>query len=214
VWTDTRRSTMVTIGAAGFLMLGIVCGIAADRAMADRRRDAVLEPYQDALRERNRHVMAVALRTHGRHEVFQRAWAAQLARIDEAVFVGDARGAVAAWRDAYSAAMRSGRWRDLVEVGAAAVRVGDVPEFRETPYAAARRSYLTALLRAQAERSVDGVLRVAEGFEELGDRLVVEHCLAMAYTMAEGHPEARAEVVTFATRVLSAQPSAVPASLR
>jgi len=45
---------------------------------------------------------------------------------------------------------------------------------------AARRSYLTALHRAQAPRSLEGVLRVAEDFAALGDAAAVQSCMVMA----------------------------------
>jgi hypothetical protein len=129
-----RRRLLTVIGMVGLVSFGLGCGI------------------------------AIELQTHGRHEAFQREWRQRLERVHEAVVLGDTRTAVAAWREAYAAAMRGGQWRDLIEVGEAALWVGDVAEFAETAPGAARKSYLTALYRAQAQRSVAGVLQAAEGF--------------------------------------------------
>ena len=101
--------------------------------------------------------------------------------------------------------MRGGQWRDLIEVGEAALRVGDVPEFTETAPGAARKSYLTALYRAQAQRSVDGVLQAAEGFAALGDRAAVENCLVMANRLADDDAEAQASIRAFNERFGDAQ---------
>ena len=116
------------------------------------------------------------------------------------VVLGDTRTAVAAWREAYGAAMRSGQWRDLIDVGDAALRVGDVPDFAETAQGAARKSYLTAVYRAQAHGAVDGVLRAAEGFAALGDRAAMENCVVMAQRLAGANPDAQQQVVDFAAR--------------
>jgi hypothetical protein len=144
--------------------------------------------------------MALELQAHGRHEAFQREWRARLDRITEAVVLGDARTAVAVGREAYIDAMRSGEWRDLIDVGDAALRIGEVEGFAETPRGAARQSYLTALYRAEAQRAVEGVLRVAEAFAALGDHAAVEGCVAIAYRVADGDAEARARVSVFAGR--------------
>ena len=191
-----------TIGLAsvGLVSFGLVCGIAVDRVQAAHERATVLTPYRDALRERNRGLMAIELQTNGRHAAFQREWQQRLDRVAEAVTLGDTRTAVAAWREAYGAAMRSGQWRDLIDVGDAALRVGDVADFAETAQGAARKSYLTALYRAQSHGSVDGVLRAAEGFAALGDRAAVQNCVLIAQRIADANPEVQERVVSFAAR--------------
>ena len=89
-----------------------------------------------------------------------------------------------AWREAHAAALKSRHWEGMVAVGDAFRQVGDAGGFRQTARAKARQSYLTALFRARGEGSVDGVLRVAERFAELGDREVVEQCIRVAWTVA------------------------------
>lgn len=67
---------------------------------------------------------------------------------------------------------RAASWQPLLRTGDLARAHGDAP--------AARRAYLAGLFRARGERSVEGVLRVAEGFAALGDQDVVDHALRMA----------------------------------
>jgi hypothetical protein len=66
----------------------------------------------------------------------------------------------------------------------------------------ARRAYLTGLARARQQRSVEGVLRFAERFVGLGDRVMVEHCVGMATRIAEdyGGAERFAQVQAFVDR--------------
>ena len=56
----------------------------------------------------------------------------------------------------------------------------------------ARRVYLSALFRARQQRSLDGVLHVAEAFAALGDRDAARQALVMASAMSAG--SRRAEV--------------------
>ena len=58
----------------------------------------------------------------------------------------------------------------------------------------AREAYLTALIRARRDRSVDGALRSAEAFRQLGDRAVVEQSLHIAGQLAAGDEQAQAKV--------------------
>src|SRR5262249_28029687 len=150
-----RRLVIAAAAAMGFVAFGFVSGVAVDRVHASRARAGAPSSNAEVLQQRNRHLMAIELRTLGRHQAFQREWQQRIERIDEAVILGDTKGAVAIWREAYAAAMRSGHWRDLMAVGDAAIGIGDVAEFAETAAGAARKSYLTALYRAQAQRATD-----------------------------------------------------------
>jgi len=200
-----RRRVDATVGvlslvSLGPLLFGLLCGIAVDRVQAAHERAAVLGPYRDSLQARNRQLMAIELQTHGRHEAFQREWRQRLDRIGEAVTLGDTRTAVAVWREGYAAAMQRGQWRDLIDIGDAALRIGDIADFAETAAGAARRSYLTALYRAQSQGSLDGILQVAEGFAGLGDTAALQNCIVIARRVADGDPEAQSRVVSFAER--------------
>lgn len=126
-------------------------------------------------------------------------WAAQLRAMDEALARGDARAAQAAWREAYVAAHVGRGWPGMLAVGDAALGLG-----RETGAVAiyegrARRVYLTALLRARRQASLDGVLAAGEAFGRLGDREVVRQALAVATDLAarSGDDLARRRVQAF-----------------
>jgi hypothetical protein len=173
------------VGSVALIAFGGVSGMAIDRMRYDAHRAAVMRPYEDALQQRRQQLMSVELQNAGRHPAFERAWRRTLARIDESVRLGDTAAAASAWRDAYGDAVRSGHWQQLAEVGDAALQIGDAPEFAPGAQAAARKSYLSALHRARAERSVDGVLRIARSFAALGDQAVADHCLEIARGMEQ-----------------------------
>src|SRR2546425_7493092 len=113
------------------------------------------------------------------------AWVAHVAVVDEALARADISAAVRAWHDAYGAALAAGSWEAMLSVGDAVVRVGQAAEARMGARPNARQAYLTALLRAQRDGSVDGVLRVAEAFDSLGDRAVASQCVRIAGRLAE-----------------------------
>ena len=125
------------------------------------------------------------------------AWTAPLARMDEALARGDRSAALAAWRQAYAAAFRSVHWEGMMAVGDAATRLG--AEAR----AQARQAYLTALLRAQREGSLEGLLAAATAFGHLGDRDVLAHALRLAEREAGRDPLEHARVRNIADRWMS-----------
>ncbi len=120
-------------------------------------------------------------------------WRTHLAKVDEAVGKSDVPVAVLRWRDAYAAALRSRHWEGLVAVGDVYRRLGDLGGFREAAEAKARTIYLAALFRARQEASLDGVLRAAEAFAELGDAPVVAQCLKLARPLAAETRDERAD---------------------
>src|SRR5438046_10053946 len=84
-----RRRILMLAGVFGLVSFGLGCGIAVDRVQAARQRAAGFESYREALEERNRRLMAIELKTDGRHEAFQREWQARLDSIQRAVVLGD-----------------------------------------------------------------------------------------------------------------------------
>lgn len=114
----------------------------------------------------------------------QIAWRAHLVRVADALARNDLAGAEMFWREAYAAALKSRHWEGMVAVGDAYRLVGERGRYRKTSEAKARQTYRTALFRARTEGSLEGVLRVAERFAELGDREVVEQCIGVARTVA------------------------------
>jgi len=195
-----RRTTLAISIATGLVGVGVLGGVVIDRMRFDRHRMAVLKPYEDALMRRNQMLMRLELATNGRHPAFDAQWRQALQDIDDAWQTANPGRAAAAWRDAYRAAVRSGRWDAMIDVGDAALRVGPVSEFRDAPDAMARRSYLIALFRARAEASPDGVLRACEGFALLGDLPVVKQCIGISHALAKSDPVADGRVVAFAKR--------------
>ena len=138
-----------------------------------------------------------------------RAWTAPLQRMDEALAAGDIRLAERAWHDAYGQALGSRHWEGMVEAGDAALRVRAVAKAQRRAAPTARQAYLTALVRARGQGSVDGVLRTAEAFARLGDGEVVEQALRVARDLGGVHPEVEARVrglVDQLTRVSEATP--------
>ena len=142
----------------------------------------------------------------------QLAWRAQLKKVDAALANNNVSAAELAWRETYAAALKSRHWEGMVAVGDAYRQVGDAGGFHHAARAEARQSYLTALFRARGEGSVDGVLRVAERFAELGDRDVVEQCIRVAWTVAAqakdplAQQSVRAFTERWEARTLEAEP--------
>ena len=129
-------------------------------------------------------------------------WEIHIQKVDEALAERNADAAVRAWHDAYIAALGSWRWEGMVAVGDAYLRIGEGPVSRHASQAKARQIYLAALFRAHQQVSLDGVLRAAEAFADLGDREVVEQSIRIAERLAEqdGDPQAGNRVRTFAER--------------
>ena len=120
-------------------------------------------------------------------------WAPHVKAVDEALASKDLGAAVKAWHDASSAALGSRRWKGMADVADAYLRIGEAAGFRKPWEPRAREIYLSALFRARHERSLEGILRVADAFAGLGDRDVVEQALRIAERLADG-PEALHEV--------------------
>jgi len=133
-------------------------------------------------------------------------WVGPLQRMNTALASKNVTAAEEAWHDAHRAALGSRqRWDGLIEVGEAYLRIGEVANERQAAQPTARRLYLTALLRARQQGSLDGVLRTAEAFAALGDREVVMQCLRVADQVAERarDPQAHARVEAFRGRYIS-----------
>jgi hypothetical protein len=112
------------------------------------------------------------------------AWAAYVTSVDQALEARDLGLANRRWRDAYGAALRSQQWEAMLAAGAAAVRIGRAAGTMSGYDAEARQCFLTALFRARAQRSLDGVLLAAEAFGQLGDVAVASGALRMADGLA------------------------------
>src|SRR5262245_46963067 len=118
-------------------------------------------------------------------------WRAHLGVVEKELQHGRIDVAVRVWHDAYGAALASRGWDSLIAVGDAFMAIGRAAGSVRGAKMNAREAYLTAFIRARRDRSVDGVLRSAEAFRQLGDQAVVDQCLHVAGQLAAG--DARAE---------------------
>jgi hypothetical protein len=189
--TRNRRLTVLGVLTGLYLVgLGVLGGIVSERLRFDAVRTRIVSQLEEAIRRAHAHAMArehdlrpaaspsasPATDTERRPSV----WRGYLEMVDAAVARRDVTTAVRAWREAHAAALRTRAWRPLVETGDALMRIAHVDGRHAGYIAQARKDYLAALTRARADRSADGVLRVAEAFSALGDHRVVEDCLVVA----------------------------------
>jgi len=122
------------------------------------------------------------------------SWTKGLDSARAAVAAGEPDAAARAWREAYSAAVRTRQWEPMLAVGDAALEVGRVAGTSPDAQQQARQSYLQAIILAEQQRSLDGVLRSAEAFARIGDRAVVEQTFMIARRLAGARAGAVARV--------------------
>ena len=97
------------------------------------------------------------------------AWVQRIALVDEALGRADLSRAIYEWREAYGAAVRTGRSEGLIAVGDRAVRIAELGGGSGYFLTEARYVYVHAALRARAERSRETILGIAQQFDKLGD---------------------------------------------
>jgi hypothetical protein len=117
-------------------------------------------------------------------------WAISLAPVDEALKARDVNAAMKAWHPVYAAALRDHGWQGLIAVGDARVRIARAAGAARNAQGQARQIYLTALVRAQREGSVEGAVRAATAFAAFGDRELAAEAVRIAASL-----EARRAVV-------------------
>ena len=118
-------------------------------------------------------------------------WNAYLRLVDEELSAGHIDVAVRVWHDAYGAALESRNWESMIAVGDAFMRIGRAAGTPNGARMNAREAYMTALIRARRVHSVEGALRSAQAFRDLGDRAIVEQCLYIASQLAGGDDRAQ-----------------------
>ena len=140
-----------------------------------------------------------------RSSVSETPWYVLLGRAEARLSEDDVASATYHWHEAYAAALRLHRADGLVEVGDFYRRLGARAGLADAT-GRARDCYMTALLRARAERSTDGVLRAAEAFLVLGDEEMVQRGLHIARELAQRDvdPRARERVALLAARAARA----------
>jgi len=121
------------------------------------------------------------------------AWQTALDTMDRALAADDISGAEMAWRNAYGLAIRSRQWEALLAAGDGSLRIADHVLVKQPYRARAAEAWRAALFRARAQRSVDGVLRVAEGFGRLGDAEGLTQVLRIADGLAAADPSGEAQ---------------------
>ena len=121
-------------------------------------------------------------------------WRAYLDVIDRELAQGHVDVAVRAWHDAYGAALASRSWESMIAVGDAFMAIGRASGIPGSARMNAREAYLTALIRARRDGSVDGLIRTAEAFRGLADRPIVEQCLHIATQLAAEDEQAQQKV--------------------
>ena len=107
-------------------------------------------------------------------------WTSSMAAVDRALEARDLGLANWRWREGYGAALRSQRWEAMLAAGETALRIGRASRTMAGVQADARQCFLTALFRARAQRSLDGILLTADAFGQLGDIAVAQGALRMA----------------------------------
>ena len=188
--TTTRQLAL----AAGLLGLGAV-GIGAlthggTLTVPDRER-AALRGARAAVHEEVERMESAtpAWRTGDDH-----LWRAHLDLVEKELERGHVDVAVRVWQDAYGAALASGSWESMLAVGDAFMAIGRAAGSPRGARTNAREAYLSALIRARRDRSVDGAIRSAEAFRRLDDRAVSEQCLHVAAQLAAGNEQAQQKV--------------------
>jgi hypothetical protein len=104
--------------------------------------------------------------------------------MDRAIDGRDVAAAERAWHEAYLTALGTWGWDGMMDVADAYVRLGRISNPGPAAMAKARNLYLAAFFRARQQRSVDGLLRAAEGFARVGDRAAAEQALRIAESLA------------------------------
>jgi hypothetical protein len=178
------------LGAIYLIALGFLVGTMTERFRFDDVRARVVTQLEDTIRQARADTMAREVGLHPEPSASATTettgsrrpsvWRGYIEMVDAALAEQKVPTAVRAWREAHAAAIRTRAWRPLVEVGDALMRISVHDGRREAYVAQARKTYMAALTRARADRSIDGVLRVAEAFAALGDQGVAEECLTVA----------------------------------
>jgi hypothetical protein len=104
--------------------------------------------------------------------------------IDAALATGDVPGALRAWHETYAAALNGRRWEGVADAGDAYLRIARASGSPSEGISRARDLYLSALSQASRSGSLEGVLRLASAFVDLGDDEVATHSLRIARQLA------------------------------
>jgi hypothetical protein len=104
--------------------------------------------------------------------------------VDAALAAGDLPGALQAWQEAFGATLGTRHWEGFADAGDAYLRIARAAGSPADDISRARDLYLSALFRASGAGSLDGVLRLASAFVDLGDDEVATQSLQIARRLA------------------------------
>lgn len=121
-------------------------------------------------------------------------WSAHIRKVHDALANKDISGAEWAWHHAYVAGLRSRSWKSMIEVGDAALCIGEAGGFRQGSANRARESYSVALIRARLQESNEGLRRTAQAFTALGDGEAIDQCFQIAKSLGTRPPATRVAV--------------------
>lgn len=151
--------------------------------------------------------LVLALAGHAGGVAPEAPWMPASEQVETALARKEYSAALRAANEAYTLALGSERWEGMVSSGDLYRRIGQVTGLRVSFDAKAREAYQKALFRARQQASIEGVLRVVEGYAALGDDKMVVLGLRLADRLAVGSPEAQADVRTFRTRLGELRPA-------
>ena len=202
-----KRHVVVVAGLLGLCAIVIGIETHGGRLMVQNPEHAALSGARAAVHEEveRRETLVPA----GRRQD-DGVWTTHLRVVETELARGHVDVAVRVWHDAYGAALESRSWESMIAVGDAFMRIGHAAGTPGGARMNARDAYLIALIRARRHRSVDGALRSAEAFRELGDRAIVEQCLHVAAQLAAEDDHAQQRVRE--ARERWAAPSAIAGS--
>ncbi len=123
----TRWRWTILGGGLGLYLIGMgfLGGLVAERVRFDHQRTAVLNRYDEAVRKWQAYLMQLELQAPARQEASDASATTPVRAVDDALAKNAVGAAGRAWHTAYGAALGSRRWEDMVEVGDAALRLGE-----------------------------------------------------------------------------------------
>jgi hypothetical protein len=187
----TMRHLVLTSGLLGLCVIGLAVLVRGEDPSVPHSERITLTGAQAAAHEEIERVETIVPAGARRDDRTVRAY---LAVVEQELQQGHIDVAVRVWHDAYGAGLESRTWESMIAVGDAFLAIGRAAGAVRGARQNAREAYLTALIRARRERSVDGALRAAEAFRRLDDRAVAEHCLRIAGQLAAGDERAEQKV--------------------
>jgi hypothetical protein len=167
-----------------YVLAGGVLGVFAAAVLGILSRDASLTALRGARAAVHAEIERLEGLVPSGRPTDETLWRAHLDVVAKELEDGHVDVAVRVWQDAYGAALGSRSWESMIAVGDAFMAIGRASGSVRGARMNARQAYLTALIRARRARSVDGVLRTAQAFRELGDTVAAEQCLHIAGQLA------------------------------